>query len=209
MTLSARQIRRIAAIAGVNILLVVGGWMALISPQRHDAAKAAAKTQLAQNELADLLGTNSKGGPTTQPVIHTADIYALDTALPSQPDQPDLLFELDRVAAASRVKIIGLSPQTGQAMASGYTVVQINLQLAGTYYHLTDFLGNLRTLVSERRGHLIANGPLFSVTSGALAPTTNGDAPATVQLDAYYYGVTAGATAPASTTDTTTTTSGS
>jgi hypothetical protein len=70
---------------------------------------------------------------------------------------------------------------------------------------VTGFLRTLRQLVSEQHGRLIAHGPLFAVTTVALSP---GDAPATVQIQAYYYGVTAGATPPASPTDTTTTTGG-
>jgi hypothetical protein len=210
MTLSTRQIRLIVAFAGINVLLAVGGWLALVSPQRHQAATAAANAQLAQTQLAVLLGQTAQG-PTKQPVIHTADLYSLDTALPSQADQPDLLFELDRVAKASGVDIISISPQAAQAAAAGYTTVPINLNLDGTYYELTGFLRNLRLLVSERHGRLVANGPLFAVTSIAFSPGTDkNDAPATVALQAFYYGVTAGATPPVNTTatDTTTTTGG-
>ena len=63
-------------------------------------------------------------------------------------------------------------------------------------------------LVSEQHGRLIAHGPLFAVTSVTFSPGTGKghEVPATVGLQAFYYGVTAGASAPASTTDTDTTT---
>jgi Tfp pilus assembly protein PilO len=205
MTLPNRQIRLIAVFAAVNVLLIAVGWMTFVSPQRHDAATAAAAAKVAQDEFATLMGQGSHSGPVKQPHIHTAGLYALDTALPSQPDQANLLFELDRLAKASGVKILGFSPQAAQATAGGYTIVPINLQLDGSYYHVTGFLRTLRQLVSEQHGRLIAHGPLFAVTTVALSP---GDAPATVQIQAYYYGVTAGATPPASPTDTTTTTGG-
>ena len=207
MTLTRSQIRLIAVFAVANVLLVAVGWMSLVSPQRHDAATAAAAAKVAQDEFATFMGQGSSG-PVKQPAIHTAGLYALDTALPSQPDQPNLLFELNRVAKASGVKILGLSPQAASAASGGYTIVPINLQLVGSYYHVTGFLRNLRQLVSEQHGRLVAHGPLFAVNSVALAPETAGDAPATVQMQAFYYGVTAGATPPASTTDTTTTTGG-
>ncbi len=209
MTLSSRQIRVVAAFAGLNVLLVVGGWMALVSPQRHNAATAAAAAALAQSQLDAATGKGAQGPP-KQPAIHTAGLYTLDTALPSQPDQPDLLLELDRIAKASGVQVNGISPQTAQANAAGYTVVPINLTLTGTYYKLTSFLQNLRLLVSEKDGRLIANGPLFAVTSATVTSGSGGGhaVPATVGIEAFYYGVTAGATAPPSTTatDTTTTT---
>jgi hypothetical protein len=212
MTVSTRQFRLIAVLVGLNLLLVVGGWMVLVSPQRHDAATAAAQAQLAQNQLAELIGANS--GPhvrVKQPEIHTADLYTLDTALPAQADQPSLLLELSRLAKMSGVTIISISPQSAQANASGYTAVPINLNVNGSYFKLTGLLQRLRLLVSEHHGRLVANGPLFAVTSATFSPgAKKGQAAATVGLEAFYYGVTAGATPPASTTstDTTTTTTG-
>jgi hypothetical protein len=214
MTLTTRQIRFVVAFAALNVLLVVGGWVALVSPQRHDAASAAAQEQSVQSQIAALT-TQSSQGSNTQPAIHTSDIYALDTALPSQVDQTNLLFELDQLATASDVDIVSISPQAAQANASNYTAVPINLSLDGTYFNLTGFLRRLRQLVSERQGHLIANGPLFAVTSLAYAPgeSQEGNAKvevATVGLSAFYYGAVDGATPPADTTSTdTTTTTGS
>src|SRR5262245_53772445 len=144
MTLSSRQIRLIAIFAGLNVLLVVIGWIALVSPQRHEAATAAANAQLAQSQLDTLLGQGSQGGPTKQPEIHTSCLYKLDTALPSRVDQPNLLLGLSRVAKSSGVNLLSISPQAAQATALGYTVVPINLSLEGSYFKVTRFLHNLR-----------------------------------------------------------------
>ena len=122
MTLSTRQIRLIAVFAAVNVLLVVVGWMALVSPQRHDASTAAAQAQLAQSQLDTLIGQGSARHPIKQPAIHTSCLYTLDTALPSQEHQPDLLLELNRVANASGVDVASISPQAAAATAMGYTV---------------------------------------------------------------------------------------
>jgi hypothetical protein len=206
--------RLLAGIAALNLLVLIVGWFGLISPQRSDAAASAAKTQEAQAELATLKGSVTQPGTTKQPAIHTADIYTLDTALPSQVDEPDLLFELDRIATSSGVKILGLSPQASQALPTGYTIKPISLTLSGSYFTLTRFFRSLRTLVSERHGRLIANGPLFSVNSIGLTPGAADDATAkvdvaTVSIAAYYYGAVDGAAPPATaTTDTTTTTGG-
>jgi hypothetical protein len=208
MTLRQRQL---AIFAVINLAIVAGGWTMLISPQRSHASAAAAQEQLVQNELAQL----TSGGPTRpvkQPTIHTADLYALGTALPSQLDQPDLLFELDQVATESGVKIINISPQTPVA-GNNFTVQPLNLSVNGTYFQLTSFIKKLRLLVSDKQGHLIANGPLFAVTSVALAPgqssaqSKTGES-ATVGLAAYYYGMVGGASAPAATDTTTTSTTG-
>ena len=209
MTLSSRQIRLIAAFAGINVALVVGGWVALVSPQRHDASAAAASAQAVQSQIDNLKTGSPTQGPTTQPAIHTSCIYKLNTALPSHADQPGLLLELQQVAKASGVKLLGVSPLQPAAVAAGYTVEPINVNLDGSYFAVTHFLHNLRTLVAGGDGCPVARGPLFSVTSVSFSGTgSNGNATATAGIEAFYYGVTAGATAPPSTTDTTTTTGG-
>ena len=210
MTLSNRRFRLIAAFAGINILLVVVGWVAVIAPQQNAAATAATAAQVAQSQL-DAFQHGSSHGPNQQPTVHTSCIYRLDTALPSQADMTSLLFELERVAKASGVKLMGISPQTAQAMASGYTVVPITLNLDGTYFAVTRYLHDLRTLVPAGGACPAAKGPLIAVTTVAFSGTgPHGDAPATAGINAFYYGVTAGATAPVSPTgtDTTTTTGG-
>jgi hypothetical protein len=209
MTLSNRQLRLVGAFAALNILLVVVGWVALVSPQRSDAATAAAQAQAVQTELASL--AVSSPGSNKNPPIHTSDIYKLDTALPAQVDQPDLVFELDRLATASGVHLLNVAPQAASAATGTYTVQPINLSVNGTYFNITGFVRSLRMLVAERRGRLIANGPLFSVTSlslaqGAAADQTGQGEVATIGMAAFYYGVTGGASPPASTTDTSTTT---
>lgn len=205
MTLSSRQLRMILAFAGLNVVLVAGGWYGLIGPQQNNAAAFNGQTQVAQTKLAQLMsgGTHE---PTKQPVINTACLYKLDTALPAQEDQAGLLFELQRVAQAAGVRITGISPQAAQAMPEGYTVLPINLQIIGGFYALTRFLHDLRALVPTRPGCPNAKGPLFSVTSVSLSPQTNGDAPANVTIQTFYYGVAAGAAPPVNTTATDTTT---
>jgi len=210
MTLSSRRFRLIAAFVGINILLVVVGWVAVIAPQRSAAATAAAAAHLAQSQLG-ALQPGSSHGPGQKPTVHTSCIYKLDTALPSQADQAGVLFELQRVAKASGVKVLGVSPQTAAATASGYTAQPINLDLDGSYFAVTRFLHNLRMLVPAGGACPAARGPLFAVTAVSFSGTEpDGDAPATAGIEAFYYGVTAGATAPVTpaATDTTTTTGG-
>lgn len=211
MTLSSRRFRLIAAFVGINILLVVVGWIAVIAPQRHAAATAAVAAQLAQTQLAQSQPGSSHGPSQQQPTVHSSCVYKLDTALPSQADQAAVLFELQHVAKSSGVKLQGVSPQTAEAMASGYTVQPINLTLDGSYFAVTRFLRNLRTLVSTGGACPAAKGPLFGVTNVSFSGMEpNGNVPVTAGIEAFYYGVTAGATAPVSptATDTTTTTGG-
>jgi len=200
--------RRFAIFAAVNLALLVAGWMMLISPQRQHATAAAAQEQVVEGQLATLRVQSSQA-PTKQPPIPTSDLYALGTALPAQLDEPDLLFELDGLAQASGVEILNVAPQTPVVGATtDYTIQPINLSLSGTYFDLTRYLRSLRKLVSQHHGRLVANGPLFAVTSVSLAPGQGRNELATVGMAAYYYGLVGGATPPAVDTTTTSTTGG-
>lgn len=199
----------LAACAALNVVILAAGWFMLVSPQVDKASAASAQEQTVQDQLTAL--ANAKPVKVKQPAIHTADIYGLETALPAQEDQPDLLFQLDELAQASGVEIKTLTPQAPVATTTNYTIQPISLSLGGSYFNLTQFLRSLRKLVARHHGHLIAHGPLFAVTSVALSPGQSdegsgaGEEIATVSIATYYYGAVGGATPAPAATDTTTT----
>ena len=116
MTLSTRQIRLIAAFAGLNVLLVVVGWMALVSPQRHDAATAAAQAQLAQSAARRRSSAGARRAD-KQPAIHTAvPLHARHGAsVAGGSARPPLRAQPGREGVRRRRP--GISPQAAQATA--------------------------------------------------------------------------------------------
>jgi hypothetical protein len=201
------RIRRIAALAAVNILLAAGGWLALVSPQRHHAASAAQQVQSVQSQLQQIAAATTPVAP-KQPKIHTAGLYELAHAMPVTEDEPDLLLAVDQLAQESKVKVTSLSP-SGVTAAQGYTVLPLALTFTGTYGSITGFLQRLRELVSVRHGTLLAGGRLFSVTNVNLVPSETGHTlSATATVDAFVFGAVAGVTPLASTTATDTSTTG-
>lgn len=201
------RIRRVAALAAVNLMLVAGGWLALVSPQRHHAASAQQQVQSVQTQLQQLAAETTPVAP-KQPVIKTAGLYQLAHAMPATEDEPDLLLTVDELATASGVKVTALSP-TNATQAQGYEVLPVSLTLSGTYASITRFLQNLRTLVSVRHQTLEARGRLFSVTQLAITPGTTGQkVTATATVDAYVFGTLPGATSLATSASSSTTTTG-
>ncbi|MGH3008495.1 MAG: type 4a pilus biogenesis protein PilO [Gaiellaceae bacterium] len=204
--------RLIGAIVGANLVLLLGGWFLLVSPQRNHSSTAAQELKQTQDELTKLGASAGKLSHPKQPLIKTAALYRLAQAMPTSADEPDLMLGLDQLARSAGVKVLGISPATPTGVAGGYTQIPLTLTLQGSYGSLTRYLHSLRMLVSVRHGALHATGRLFSVTSVALAPGASGKTEqATVSLDAYGYGTLAGATPPPSTTTgttSTTTTSG-
>lgn len=209
--LSNARVRRIAVLGALNLVLAAGGWLALVSPQKHHAASAAQQAQGIQTQIAQL-DQAAAPAPTGRkpPVIRTASLYRLAEAMPASADEPDLLLLVDQLAQSSGVKVTTLSISTPTGETGGYTILPITLDLTGSYMSLSSFLHRLRTLVSVRHGELEASGRLFSVGSITLAPASGGHLlTATTTVDAYVFGTVAGASpapAPATTTSTTGTT---
>ena len=207
MSLSSQRLRLIAVLAGVNVALAAGGWLLLVSPQRHHAASTARQVQQAQDELARIKAASQPNAPQVkQPIIHTAALYALEEAMPLTPDQPDLLLALDRLAHSYGVRVMTLSPAP-PTPSSGYSIQTVSLTLSGSYPSLTRFLHRLRTLVAVRHGKVVAAGRLFAVTSVTLADGTGKDLTATVSVQAFVFGGEDAATSTSTdSTDTTATT---
>ena len=205
----------VVLIVGGDVLLLVLGWMLLVSPQRHTAASIAQATRVAEAQIeAAQHAVQAENPPSApkQPEIRTAALYELAKAMPSTTDMPDVLLELDQVARAAGVTVNSITPGAISA-GNGYGVLPITLSFSGDFYSLTDLLYRLRTLVSVRHGELDASGRLFAVDSVGLSGSGN-QLSASVTVNAFVYGAgaatTPAVTIPAATdttgTDTTTST---
>jgi Tfp pilus assembly protein PilO len=205
------------ALVGVGaVVVLLAGWVLVLGPKQHTIASLHQQTAAVQEQIAaDLSRAATARGAGSAPTIKVADIYKLQTAMPSGTDMPDLLLELDQTAKAAGVQLQSIQPSTANTSSTGgsFTTVPITLTAAGNFYAITDLLYRLRDLVYVRAGALEANGRIFSVNSVTLSP--NGKiVTASISLDTYVYGSTSPSTAteiPGSTdtTDTTTTPSSS
>lgn len=201
-------------VAGAAVVLLAG-WMLVLSPKQRTIADLHQQATEVQAQIASDLARAATARSSTQaPTIKTADIYKLQTAMPSATDMPDLLLQLNQTAKAAGVQLQSISPSASTAPPTGpYTTVAVTLAATGNFYSLTDLLYRLRNLVYVRAGTLEANGRIFSINSVSLAP--NGKlVTANITLDTYVYGAGTPAPAPAaapppSTTTTTTTTASS
>ena len=86
----------------------------------------------------------------TKPIA-VADIFRLAKAMPSVPDMPGILLELDRIAEETGVEFQSVTP-LASAVVGDFQTVPITLAFDGNFYELSDFLFRLRTLVGVRRG---------------------------------------------------------
>ena len=217
--MKAKLTRRstVAMIVGGDLLLLLLGWMLLVSPQRQTATGIAHATQAAEAQIQEAQRVVQQPTTTTaapkQPEIRTAALYQLAKAMPAGTDMPDVLLELDQVARAAGVTLNSISP-SGVTAGNGFGVIPISISFSGDFYSLTDLLYRLRTLVTVRHGALDASGRLFAVDGVGLSPSGVGNQlNASVTVNTFVYGAAGSTTAPAATppstgttgTDTTTT----
>lgn len=200
-------------VAGAGVVLLAG-WVLVLGPKQRTISNLHAQAASVQAQIAsDLSRAATARSSTGAPTIKVADIYKLQTAMPSATDMPDLLLELNQTAKAAGVDLQSIAPSVSSTPATGpYTTVAVTLAATGNFYALTDLLYRLRNLVYVRDGTLEANGRIFSVNSVSLSPN-GGLVSANITLDTYVYGSStpapAAAAPPASTTTATTTTTAS
>ncbi|MFL5912385.1 MAG: type 4a pilus biogenesis protein PilO [Gaiellaceae bacterium] len=201
----------VVAVCGVLVLAL--GWLVLLGPKQKNLGDLSQQTAAVRQQIADDLSRAATARSATgAPTIKTADIYKLETAMPSITDMPDLLLELDQTAKAAGVKLQSIQPSAPAEGADGYSTVHITVSADGNFYTLTDLLYRLRTLVYVRSGSLQANGRIFTIDTVNLSPSGGSQLLATITLDTFVYGTLASAdpltatSATATTTGTTATT---
>jgi type IV pilus assembly protein PilO len=201
----------VVAVCGVFVLAL--GWLVLLGPKQKQVGDLHKQTVAVQQQIADdLARAASARSATSAPTIKTADIYKLETAMPSIVDMPDLLLELDQTAKAAGVTLMTMDPDPLTDSGSGYSMEHIALGVDGNFYTLTDLLYRLRNFVYVRSGTLQANGRAFDISNVTLTPNGSNQVQAQIDLDTYVYGTASVSPTPSSTpvvpatTDTTSTT---
>jgi hypothetical protein len=198
----------VIAVCGVFVLAL--GWLVLLGPKQKQVGDLHKQTVAVQQQIADDLSRAAARSASTAPEIKTADIYKLETAMPSIVDMPDLLLELDQTAKEAGVTLTTINPDPLSDSGNGYSKEHIAMTVNGNFYTLTDLLYRLRNFVYVRSGTLEANGRAFDVSKVALTPFGAG-LQAQIDVDTYVYGTSAvspssGTTVPPTGTSTTTTT---
>lgn len=152
--------RAAVGIAAVGLLLVVlAGWYGVVLPQRSKAADLSVQIEDAeyQFEAAQALIR----GPSLR--LSTAQLATLRTAIPDEVRMSQVLRQLSRASAKSRVRILGVTPQPAVA-AGASEVVSMSVSIEGRYFAIREFLRLLRTQADIRFDDKVrASGRLFAI----------------------------------------------
>lgn len=203
MNVELKLDRRKALLFGLPIfglLLGMIGYFALVSPQKARSHRASG--QLASLE-AQLLAEQK--APPKHASVQAVDLFRLVKAMPDTNDVPGILRTLDRVAESSGVTIETLTPGAQVALPSGYGALPVTVGVQGTFTDVSSFLSKLRDQVRLGKKSLYVTGRLLIANQVGMTSKDGKTVTATLNLDAFVYGV-APPAPPATTTDGTSTT---
>lgn len=200
---------RVAFLLSVSAVLVVVlvGWLVLVSPQRSKAADLTGQVDQTQ---AQLLSTQAY---VKSPIGRQAvsELKRLRLAVPDEARVSEIIRQLVRAQNQSGIQIDAITPQALVPVA-GAQALPISLTVEGHYFNIAKFLDLLGTWTKLRGNGVRVTGRLYAVDSiqfggggGGTAGESTGMISATISLNAFVFGGVP--VTPSSSTDTTTTTS--
>jgi Tfp pilus assembly protein PilO len=206
---------QVALVAGGLLLVVLIAYFAVISPKRATAAQLKQQTAAVQ---AQIDRNRSTAFTKALPAVRAASVFSLSKAMPTEPETPNVILQLNQLAVDSGISFDTITPQGASSSTSAVTTTPdpfaaepIQVEFTGSFYGLLAFLQRVRNLVRIENGHLNAVGRLFDVSDVAFAPGPKGfpQIQATLTLNAFVPQApqTTSAT-PGSTNTTSTTTTG-
>jgi len=196
------------AVAG-GLLVVAAAWVLLVSPQRSKAAELGAQVDASRTELSQRRLALAR--PSATVTVKASDLYRLTKALPNETDMSGVLLEVSRLAERNALELSSVSPSAG-VVGTGYLQRPLAVVVQGRFGDVSRFLGDLRSLVSVRKGRLDTRGRLYSVSGVEITAPDGGKAfptvKAAVKLSTYSFSAPAPTSTPVPSTTTDTSTSG-
>ena len=195
-SLSSRQ--RVAAVAGLLLLVTLAAWFLVVSPKRADAARLDGELTAARERLATARLEERSNREKLQSLPALA---ALRRALPDEVAMSGILRELNAVATSSGLRFTSIVPGTLRP-GEGFQVLPLSVEFEGDFPRTSAFLTRLRKQVEVRGGKTRSTGRLYVIESIGLSAGEQGlpSVKATLAMDAFVYGAGAGVPAPATAT---------
>jgi Tfp pilus assembly protein PilO len=174
--------RRASAVvvALVILLLAVAAWFGVVAPKRSHATQLKSDVAAAETQLATATQAAA--------VANRAAAAAAERAMPSTPDEPEILDQLNQLGKKTGVLVATVSPSTSTTTTST-SIVPLSVVVDGSYFQISNFLNKLRTQVQvSKSGKIVANGRLYDVQSVNITnASVGGKLSATVQVNASTY----------------------
>jgi Tfp pilus assembly protein PilO len=146
----------------VVLVAAVAAYMVLIRPKGAEVSKLDGEIETLQAQITAASVSSGEEQPVS--TIKVADLVELAKAMPEETDMAGAILELSAAAKRAGVAFTSIQPSSPIA-GGGYVQLPLALTFVGNYYDLTEWLYQVRQLVTVRDGVLDANGRLFTVDS--------------------------------------------
>ena len=154
--------RTALAVGGAAFVFVLAAlWFLVVSPKRSEAARLEGDVAAAQAELSQRKADLAR--PSAAVTVRASDVFRLAKALPEDANVAAVMLDVDRLAARHGLTLEGFQP-TAVIPVTGYYAQPLTITVQGRFGSVSRFLGDLRRLVTVKKGRLVVDGRLYSVT---------------------------------------------
>lgn len=143
------------------MLVLAALWFLAVSPKRSEASKLETDVAAAQAELTQRKADLAR--PSAAVTVRASDVFRLAKALPIDANVAAVVLDVDRLAGRRGLTLEGFQP-TAVIPVGGYYAQPITITVQGRFGSVSRFLSDLRKLVKVKKGRLVVDGRLYSVT---------------------------------------------
>lgn len=173
---------RMVLAAVIAVVVIAGGWMKVVSPERAKVSGAQSKVESATQQLQSAEGELSQARSAQAKYTEAyASIVRLGKAVPAQQEVPALVYELEHAANSHHVEFASISSSgsgstAGSASAAaaapaGFTQLPFTFTFNGSFADLYHLLSTLQGLASyQQGGGLDVSGRLLTIQNLNLVP---------------------------------------
>jgi type II secretion system (T2SS) protein M len=176
---------RIIAMVAAVLVVVVGGWMLLVSPERKKATELDTKVASAQSEVSTAQGevTSAQAAKAKYSSAY-ASVVQLGKAVPASQEVSSLIYQLEGATSDKHVQFNSIvngagasatsatSATPAAAVSAGFTQMPFTFIFEGGFFDLEHLFGQLTSFTNYTPGgQLNVRGRLLTVQSVKLAPS--------------------------------------
>jgi Type II secretion system (T2SS), protein M len=184
---------RLVVIGIAVLVLIAGGWLLVVSPERHQAAEAQAQVQSAHQQL-ESAQTQAASARTAQQRYAAAysSVVGLGKAVPPTAEVPSLIYELEQASNLREVDFnsittgtsggsAGSAPAAGSAAAmaaaasGSFTQMPFTFVFKGSFEGLAHLLGEVEDFAQRSNtGAITVSGRLLTIQGAEITLENTG-----------------------------------
>ncbi|MGH2854107.1 MAG: type II secretion system protein GspM [Solirubrobacteraceae bacterium] len=173
---------RLVLIGVVVLVVLAGGFLLVVSPERKQAAQAQTQVQSARQQLetAEAQDTSAQAAEQRYTAAYSS-VVSLGKAVPPATEVPALIYELDQASNQHDVNFNSISTGTGgssgaassssaaaaataSATPAGFTQMPFTFVFKGSFQGLARLLGKIDGFVQRNTaGNVLVNGRLLTI----------------------------------------------